>query len=217
MFVNPAVFDTAESSSKEEEEEEEEEESEKVQWGWLCSTHLAWLSGSTVDPAKHCEHTQPMHAQLGPFGSRDGLAVHTTFRLFGFKGDLSLAADMMCHWLPVYVLLQEDDLPAYARKKGRFHKGSCVGLHAWVIARLVEVKQPAGSGKQRGKFGAAADAVPAGAPSRVLLQRYYRPEDVDKDTGYRWANCCVFVGFKVLLSITCMGCMWSSWYPVRDR
>lgn len=99
------------------------------------------------------------------------------------------------------LLLQEDDLPAYARKKGRFHKGSCVGLRAWAIARLVEVKQPAGSNKQRGKSGAAADTAPSGAPSRVLLQRYYRPEDVDKDTGYRWADCRIWLGWHHLCSI----------------
>lgn len=44
------------------------------------------------------------------------------------------------HLVLLLLLLQEADLPAYARKKGRFHKGSCVGLRAWVIARLVEVR-----------------------------------------------------------------------------
>lgn len=90
------------------------------------------------------------------------------------------------------------ELPAYARKNrrlGRFHKGSCAGLRAWAIARLVEVKQPAGASSSKGKGsskdkGAAAAAggssVPPGAPSKVLLQRYFRPEDVGKDTAYRW-------------------------------
>jgi hypothetical protein len=78
------------------------------------------------------------------------------------------------------------DLPAYARKSrrfGRFSKGSCMGLRAWAIARLVEVKQPQGaaaSSKQR-----SAKAGASGVPSKVLLQRYYRPEDVSKDTAYK--------------------------------
>jgi hypothetical protein len=83
----------------------------------------------------------------------------------------------------------QEDRPAYARKaaRSRFHKGSCVGLRAWAIARLVEVKQPQGASKARGKAGAgsSSSAAAAGAPSKVLLQRYYRPEDISKDTAYR--------------------------------
>jgi hypothetical protein len=66
-----------------------------------------------------------------------------------------------------------------------------VGLRAWAIARLVEVKQPQGASKARGKAGAGASssAAAAGVPSKVLLQRYYRPEDISKDTAYRWGSC----------------------------
>jgi hypothetical protein len=101
-------------------------------------------------------------------------------------------------WLPC--VCSQAELPAYARKKGRFHKGSCVGLRAWAIGRLVEVKQPTGASSSKGKAGSkdkgaaaaaagGAKSVPAGAPSKVLLQRYYRPEDVGKDAAYRWGTC----------------------------
>jgi hypothetical protein len=80
------------------------------------------------------------------------------------------------------------DLPAYARKSrrfGRFSKGSCMGLRAWSIARLLEVKQPQGGATSSKQRSAKACAAASGVPSKVLLQRYYRPEDVSKDTAYK--------------------------------
>ncbi|KAF8055388.1 MET1B [Scenedesmus sp. PABB004] len=74
----------------------------------------------------------------------------------------------------------KSDLPAYVNKKSRFHKGSTAGLRAWGIGRLVEVKEaPAGSGAR----GKGKDAK-AGVPSRIKLQRFYRPEDVSADAAY---------------------------------
>lgn len=100
--------------------------------------------------------------------------------------NLTCAAVLRCTCMPSHL---QDDLPAYARKKSRFHKGSCVGLKAWAVARLVEVKQPQGASKQRGNAAAAAAAAgpsSGGVPSKLLLQRFYRPEEISPDTAYRW-------------------------------
>uniref|UniRef100_A0A383WCP9 Cytosine-specific methyltransferase n=1 Tax=Tetradesmus obliquus TaxID=3088 RepID=A0A383WCP9_TETOB len=67
-------------------------------------------------------------------------------------------------------------VPAYV-KKGRFHKGSCAGLRAWGMARLVEVKEAGSS--SRGKDKAAA------LPAKLRLQRFFRPEDVGKEQAYQ--------------------------------
>ncbi|KAF6265105.1 hypothetical protein COO60DRAFT_1470199 [Scenedesmus sp. NREL 46B-D3] len=69
-------------------------------------------------------------------------------------------------------------LPAYANKKGRFHKGSCAGLRAWGLARLVEVKEAGSSSRSKDKDKAAL-------PSKLRLQRFFRPEDVGKEDAYR--------------------------------
>jgi hypothetical protein len=45
----------------------------------------------------------------------------------------------------------QSSLPAYASKKGRFHKGSCAGLRAWGLARLVEVKEAGSSSRSKDK------------------------------------------------------------------
>lgn len=88
-------------------------------------------------------------------------------------------------------LLLQAELPAYARKKGRFHKGSIAGLRAWAVARLVEVKQPhaaggggAGSSK-RSRSAAPSSSSGSAVPSKLLLQRFYRPEDISRDTAYK--------------------------------
>lgn len=39
-------------------------------------------------------------------------------------------------------------------KKGRFHKGSCAGLRAWGMARLVEVKEAGSSSRGKDKVRA---------------------------------------------------------------
>lgn len=44
-------------------------------------------------------------------------------------------------------------MPAYV-KKGRFHKGSCAGLRAWGMARLVEVKEAGSSSRGKDKVRA---------------------------------------------------------------
>ena len=87
--------------------------------------------------------------------------------------------------MPVCVLLSpvQPPLPAYAKKKSIFHKGSIAGLRAWAIARLVEVKQPAAAAAKKRSRGAASDDA---VPSKLLLQRFYRPEDIDRDTAYKY-------------------------------
>lgn len=49
------------------------------------------------------------------------------------------------------LLCVQASLPAYANKKGRFHKGSCAGLRAWGLARLVEVKEAGSSSRSKDK------------------------------------------------------------------
>ncbi|KAK9918243.1 hypothetical protein WJX75_002529 [Coccomyxa subellipsoidea] len=65
------------------------------------------------------------------------------------------------------------EVPAYAAK-GRFHKGGAnVGLRAFGIARIVGLAQPAG------KKAKSAEA------KAVKVQRFWRPEDISREAGYR--------------------------------
>jgi hypothetical protein len=59
------------------------------------------------------------------------------------------------------LLWLQASLPSYMNKKGRFHKGSCVGLRAWGLARLVQVKEAGSSSrsKDKDKVRIAADGL----------------------------------------------------------
>jgi hypothetical protein len=62
-------------------------------------------------------------------------------------------------------------LPSYMNRKGRFHKGSCVGLRAWGLARLADVKEAGGSSrsKDKDKVRVAADIYLVHFVSSYLL------------------------------------------------
>lgn len=61
------------------------------------------------------------------------------------------------------------------------HKGSTEDCHAWVVACLLAVEQP-----NEAVADLARKAGKEPLPRRLLLQRFYRPEDISRDVAYRW-------------------------------
>jgi hypothetical protein len=64
------------------------------------------------------------------------------------------------------------------------HKGSIDNLSAWVVARVAAVQHTPEAAAAAAAAAAAGKRV-SSSGLRVLLQRYFRPEDISRDLAYR--------------------------------